>query len=858
MSTAEITRAETRLRAELVSVQGYEIELDVTHGDSEFRSATTIRFDCRTPGSATYVDLLAEPGAIAELTLNGRPLDPAEHFADGRITLPGLSAHNTLRVVATMGYATPGFHRSTDPADGKVYTYTKFEPDHARRVFACFEQPDLKAPFTISVIAPASWTVISTQPTPEPVPVPAAANDADGPVARWDFAPTPRLSSYLMHVTAGEYHVVRSAHTTPRGQHLPLALASRASLAEALEGDAEELFSLTRAGLDYFTALFDTDYPFDKYDQQFVPNYPAGATEHPAAVTIEDDLLFRSRATEAAHEQRAETVLHEMAHMWFGDLVTMQWWDDLWLNESFAEWAGHQSASEATRFTGAWTTFANSRKSWGYSTDLAPGTHPIAAEVNTVSEAMANFDGISYAKGASVLRQLIAHLGEEAFVRGLRSYFAEHSWGNTTLADFLRHLETAAGRPLDAWADSWLRTARPNTLGAEFTLAEDGTFASFAVLQDAQPEHPTLRAHHIGIGLYRRADGRLTRVHRVEAEVDGARTEVPALVGQPQPDLVLLNDGDLGYALIRFDERSKATLLAAVGEFEDSLARAVCMTSAAMLAEQGELPVPEFIRLTAAAIEAETSVSVVQGLRQSADMALLFLAEPRWAQRGRELLADAAMRRAHSAQPGDDLQLAAVQLLAANAVSEPQLAFVRGLYQGTVELPGLDVTQELRWRLLTRLAFAGLAGDAEIDAELAGDRTDLGERAALAARASIEDAAHKEAAWALLTGAESPAPMTTISVGLAFRQSADPELLTPFRERYFAGLRELWDNRLSFAKQASAQLLFPTAEVDRSLQDQLDAFRTQNKDADAALTRTVLELGDLARRAAASRALGAA
>ena len=853
MSVAEITRAETRARAELVSVQRYDIELDVTHGDSVFRSTSTIRFSCTAPGSASYVDLLAGPDGVASITLNGRELDPAKHFADGRISLPSLDASNTLTVVATLGYATPGFHRSTDPVDGRTYTYTKFEPDHARRVYACFEQPDLKAPFAISLVAPAHWAVISTQPTPEPEPV-----GTDGAVARWSFPATPRLSTYLMHVTAGEYHVVRSAHTTPRGQTLPLALACRASLAEHLDAQAAELFALTGAGLDYFTALFAMDFPFAKYDQQFVPHYPAGATEHPAAVTVEDDMLFRSRATDAQHEQRAEMLLHEMAHMWFGDLVTMQWWDDLWLNESFAEWAGHQSTAAVTRFTGAWTTFANDRKSWGYSTDLEPGTHPIAAEVETVSEAMANFDGISYAKGASVLRQLIAHLGEEAFVRGLRTYFAEHAWGNTTLADFLRHLATASGKSLDAWADAWLRTERPNRLAADFTLGADGAFASFAVVQRTGEQEPAPRPHRLAIGLYRREAGRLVRVHRVEADVDGPRTEVPALVGQVQPDLVLVNDDDLTYALLDFDERSWATLVAGIGEFEDSLARAVCMTSATMLATQGTLPMPEFIRLTAAALESETSVAIGQSLRNTARRALLQLADPRWAQRGREVLADAALRMADAAEPGGDLQLDAVRLLAENAVSEPQLALTRGLYQGTVRLPGLEVTQQLRWSLLARLATAGLAGDAEIDAELERDRTDLGERAALAARAGIEDAAHKEAAWALLSGEEHPPPMTIVDVGFAFAQTADPALLAPFRDRYFAGLRTLWDNRLSFSKKATALLLFPSATVDEELLAQVDAFLEENKDADAALVRTLLEARDLARRAAASRSLGAA
>jgi aminopeptidase N len=851
MVVAEITRAETQARAEMLNVHGYEIELDVTGGEDAFRSAVTVRFSCAAPGSATYADLLAAgPEAIESIVLNGRALDPAAHFADGRISLPDLAADNTLTVVASLVYSTPGFHRSTDPADGRVYTYTKFEPDHARRVYACFEQPDLKAPFTISVVAPADWTVISTQPTPEPAPL------GDGN-ARWDFPPTPRLPTYLMHVTAGEYHVIRSTHTTPRGQTLPLALACRRSAAATLEAEAAELLEITTAGLDHFTALFDLDFPFEKYDQQFVPHYPAGATEHPAAVTFDEGFLPRSRPTAAEYEHRAVVILHEMAHQYFGDLTTMRWWDDLWLNESFAEWAGFHAAASATRYTGAWTGFAAGRKSWGYSTDLAPSTHPIAASgVATLSEAMANFDGISYAKGAAVLRQLITHLGEEVFVKGLRSYFAEHAWGNTTLADFLRHLETASGRNLGPWADAWLRTARPNTLAARFTLAEDGTFASFAVEQEAEAAHPTLRPHHIAIGLYEHTDGVLRRVHRVELDVDGPLTPVPELAGRRQPDLVLLNDDDLGYTLIRFDERSLATLLSSIGEFEDSLARSVCLTAAEMLTDKGELPVPEFVRLVAAAIQGETNVGVVQSLRRTVRQKLAFLADPAWSEHGRELLAQAASGLLERAEPGSDLQLAAVQLLAANAVDKEQLALVEGLYQGTKSLPGLARTQELRWSLLARLAATGRADDAAIDAEFARDGSDQGRRSAAAARASIQDPAHKEEAWALLTAQEPPAPMTLAEVGLAFRYTTDPALLAAFRDRYFEVLPAVWENRKSFSKQASAQLLFPLAVVDDALFELVDEFLLRHKDADPALVRSITELRDLAQRTAASRALG--
>jgi len=852
MPVSEITQAETRARAELVGTQGYEIELDISQGISVFHSTTTLRFSCTSPGVSTYVDLLAQSAArIHSITLNGVELAPAEHYADGRITLPALAARNTLRVAATLEYSTPGFHRSTDPVDGKTYTYTKFEPDHARRVFACFEQPDLKAPFTISVIAPADWTVISTQPAPEP-----AAGPRPG-LARWDFAPTPRLSTYLMHVTAGEYHVVRDSHTTPRGQTLPMLLASRASLAESLAAEAEELFATTRSGLDHFTALFDMDFPFAKYDQQFVPHYPAGATEHPAAVTIDDGQLFKSGATAAEYEWRAEAILHEMAHMWFGDLVTMRWWDDLWLNESFAEWAGFQAAATVTRFTDAWTSFAGDRKSWGYTTDLSPGTHPIAANVATVSEAMANFDGISYAKGASVLRQLIAFLGEPAFIAGLRTYFVEHAWGNTTLEDFLRHLSAASGKDLRAWSAAWLRTERPNTLSARFDLGADGTYTSFAIVQESGESQPTPRPHRLAIGLYRRADGRLTRVHRVELNIDGPLTEVPELVGQPQPDLLLLNDDDLTYALIRFDERSWATLTTAIGEFEDSLPRAICLTSAAIMAAQGQLPLPDFIRLAAAAMEAETSVAIVQALRRTTRELLLYLADPTWVPTGQEILAAAAGRMLHAAQPGSDLQLAAATLLAKNAVAKGQLALVEALLGGEeTTIAGLEVGQELRWALLSRLAQHGRAGDAEIDAESVRDPSDQGERSALTARAGIPDAAHKEAAWTYLTGDADFSAQTAAEVGEAFRQTTDLALLAPYRDRYFAELPAAWKRRKSFAKQATAVRLLPTSVIDGELFALLDSFLDQHKDADAALVRSVLEGRDNAVRAATSRAAG--
>jgi aminopeptidase N len=527
MPPAEITLAETAERARLLSVDSYDVSLDLTGGDV-FGSTSVVRFGCAEPGASSYADLIAEN--VRQITLNAADLDPAAVCSGGRIALSGLAARNELRVIADCRYSSTGagLHRTVDSADGKVYLYTNFEPADARRVFANFEQPDLKAEFAFHVTAPAHWTVLSNQPAPEPEPV-TPATPAGEPTAVWHFPPTPRISTYVTVVAAGEYHLVRGSHTTPGGQVIPLGLGCRASLAAHL--DPGEIFQITRQGLDFYTALFEAPYPFAKYDQVFVPEFP-GAMENPGCVTLGEQFLFRSRVTDTMYQVRAEVILHEMAHMWFGDLVTMRWWDDLWLNESFAECCALLASAEATRFTGAWTTFSGGRKNWGYMQDQLPSAHPVAANAPTLTEAAANFDGISYAKGASVLKQLVAYIGRDAFFTGVRAYFAEHSFGNATLADLLRALGHSSGTSLSDWSKAWLETAGPNTLRPEFETGPGGEFTWFAVLQQASERHPVLRPHRIAIGLYNRADGApgpdgepgaLLRTQRVEVDVSGPR-----------------------------------------------------------------------------------------------------------------------------------------------------------------------------------------------------------------------------------------------------------------------------------------------------------------------------------------------
>src|SRR5215469_15670307 len=475
MRIAEITWQETSQRAQLIGVESYDIQLDLTGSAPTFGSVSVIRFSCRRPGAGSFADLIAQ--TVHEITLNGTSLDPATAWAEGRIMLPDLAEHNELRVVADCAYSSEGsgLHRTVDSADGKVYTFTQFEPADARKVYANFEQPDLKAEFTFHIIAPAHWLVLSNEPAPDPEPA------GDG-AAVWHFTATPRMSTYLTAVVAGEYYLIRDSHTTPGGQLIPLGLGCRQSLASHLEPD--DMFTITRQGLDYFTGLFGGAFPYAKYDQVFVADH-IGAMENIGCVTISEQLLFRSRVTDAMYETRAMVILHEMSHQWFGDLVTMRWWGDLWLNESFAEFCATQSSAEATRFTGAWTTFCSGRKVFGYMQDQQPSTHPIAAEVPTLSEAIANFDGISYAKGASVLKQLVAYLVREQFFAGVRRYLAEHGWGNATLADLLAALEATSGRSLAGWSKAWLETAGPNTLRASFTVDERGAFGEFTVLQEA-------------------------------------------------------------------------------------------------------------------------------------------------------------------------------------------------------------------------------------------------------------------------------------------------------------------------------------------------------------------------------------
>ena len=851
MPGTNLTREEAADRARLVSVSSYEVELDLTVGSTSFGSTSVVHFTAE-PGSATFADLVTD-GPIHEITLNGRPLDPAAVFADSRIALDGLEAENVLRVKADCQYSHTGegLHRMVDPVDGGVFLYTQFEVPDARRVFTSFEQPDLKASFQFTVTAPESWELFSNSPTPKPEP-------AENGNAVWRFVPTQPISTYITALVAGDYGVVRKDYTSANGTVIPMAVAARKSLMEHM--DADEIFDITFKGFDYFEANFGQPYPFPKYDQLFVPEYNAGAMENAGCVTFREDYVFRSKVTDAAYERRAETILHELAHMWFGDLVTMEWWNDLWLNESFATYASVRCQADATRWSHAWTTFANSEKTWAYAQDQLPSTHPIVAEIPDLEAVYVNFDGITYAKGASVLKQLVAYVGDEAFFQGLRTYFQRHAWGNTRLSDLLGALEEASGRDLAAWSKAWLETAGPNTLRPEFTLAEDGTYSSFAVLQEAPADYPTLRPHRIAVGLYEKGEAGLARVLRLELDVDGPRTEVPELVGVRQPDVVLLNDDDLSYTKIRFDERSVATLVESIGEFTESLPRALAWVATWDMVRNGELAASAFVEQVLSGAANETEIGVLQSLQGQVKGAIELYADPAKREELAKRWAHFARTQLLAAEPGSDVQLSWARAFAGSALTVGELNLLGGLLEGTEQIEGLAVDTDLRWTLLERLAAMGRASDGTIDAELAKDPTAAGKRQALGCRAAFPTAEAKERAWASMVEDDKLTNEELLAVIGGFSQNEQRELLKPFVPKYFAAVTRLWAERSPHMAQMLISGLYPLRTIEQSVVDAVDAVlaETDENIVPPALRRVLLEERDGTERLLRGQAVDAA
>ena len=836
MPGTNLTRIEAQERAAVVSTQSYEIALDLMTGPETFVADTTVRFT-GTPGASTFIDVIAD--SVQLIDLNGTELDPATAFVDSRIELPNLAAENVLHIVSTQRYMNTGegLHRFVDPADGEVYLYSQFEVPDSRRMYPVFEQPDLKASFQFTVTAPARWQVVSNQPTPEPVAVGERHGEA---LATWEFEPTPVISSYITALIAGPYRVVRSELTSRDGRTIPLGAFCRESLAEFF--DADYIFDKTREGFAFFEEQFDFPYPFDKYDQLFVPEYNMGAMENAGAVTFTEAYVFRSQVTDAMRERRVVTILHELAHMWFGDLVTMRWWNDLWLNESFAEYMSTLGVAEATEWTDCWTTFAASEKSWAYRQDQLPSTHPIVAPIRDLEDVMVNFDGITYAKGASVLKQLVAWVGREPFMRGVHDYFVKHQFSNTELPDLLTELTAQSGRDLTEWSQLWLETAGVNTLRASFTLDAEGAFEEFTIDQTAAADHPTIRPHRIAIGLYSLSDGQLTRTHRIEVDIDGARTELPELNGLAQPDLLLLNDDDLTYAKIRLDERSLETVAAHLGSMPDSLARALVWGTLWDATRDGEMAASRFIDIVLAHVAHEDASTTLRTLLGQLVLSASSYVAPVRREAALHLAADVMWDLARGAAPGSDRQFQFVKTFAGLASTPTQLDSVAALFAGTLTLEGLTLDTDLGWELLFALVAGGLAGEPEIAARQAADLTATGNQAAARARAALPTHAQKQAAWdSVFVDTDKPNAIVR-STAMGFSHVHDRALLEPFIAPFFEALVPVWESRSHAIVEELVDGFYPSSLAGEPLAEATRAWLAANEDAPAALRRMVIEL----------------
>ncbi len=842
MPGVNLTRAEAKARSGLIAVQSYEIDLNLVAGDETFISTTIVNFTCNSPGSSTFIDAVGK--SIISATLNGAPVDVSA-FDGESVHLLSLASSNQLVIAVEGVYSKSGegLHRFVDPADNEVYLYSQHEVADARRTFACFDQPDLKATFAISATVPAHWAVISNNPV--------ESADQTGSNKKWIFTPTPRISTYLTALVAGAYHRVDDIYVGEKT--VPLALYCRKSLAESM--DSDDIFKITKQGFAFYEKEFGLAYPFDKYDQIAVAEFNAGAMENVGCVTFaEDYFVFRSKVTDKNYNWRANVILHEMAHMWFGDLVTMTWWDDLWLNESFAEWASYFTLEQATRFTNSWTVFNAERKNWAYRQDQLSSTHPIVVDMHDLEAVKTNFDGITYAKGASVLQQLVSHVGKDEFIAGLRQYFAKHAWGNTTLNDLLVELEASSGRDLKPWVSTWLQTAGVNTMRAELVVSGD-TYSSISVVQEAPlvpAESKELRPHRMAVGLYDLKEGELIRRTSAELDVSGALTEVKELSGEKLADLVLINDRDLSYGKIRFDERSLATLKDHLGDIKDPLSRALCWSATWDMLRDGELSASNYVPMAIEALAGELDDAVVSMTLAQLDTAVQLFAQSSHREALSEMLANGIEALLDATKPGSDLQLQYARSFASAAKTPTQHARIRAMLEGNLE--GLVIDADLRWHFLGCLAERNLVTTAEIDAELVRDNTANGQRYAAFSRSAFPDAAVKAKAFnsAIHDGLSNHIQIQTIR---GFQRATHRELLTGYVEKYFAIILEVWNTQSYETATNIAQGLFPTYVTTQATLDATEQWLSgTGKDAPNALRRIVSECRDALVRALKAQA----
>jgi aminopeptidase N len=837
-----IKQVEAAERSTLIKVSSYSIDLDLTTGAEHFGVKTVVKFAGLKPGSTTFIDCVANK--VISAKLNGTEFNPK--FDGETIYLPPLAAENILEIehVGIYSNSGEGLHRFVDPADNEVYLYTQFETGDARRMYACFDQPDQKATFKISTITPKHWEVISNYGV-------ESTKDLDGDRKFTQFAESQVISTYVTAIVAGAY---TSVHDEYKGEKtIPLGIYARKSFFKYV--DADKIFEVTKQGFAYFEKTFGLAYPFGKYDQIAVAEYNWGAMENVGCVTFHEDvLIFRSKVTKRNYVSRATTIHHEMAHMWFGDLVTMRWWEDLWLNESFAEWASYQSVSESTQYKHAWTEFNSLRKNWAYRVDQLTTTHPIATEMEDLDAVRTNFDGISYAKGASVLQQLVAHVGRENFIKGLRLYFAKHQYGNTRLQDLIDQLEAASGRDLTPWVSTWLRTAGVNTLRPVLEIAGD-SYKSISIQQEA-PTMPVgskeLRPHRLHVGLFDIKGDKLVRRTSVELDIAGALTEVTEFAGQKLADLVLVNDKDQTYAKLRFDELSITTMKSHLPDLDEPLARGLIWASLWDSCRDGELATSDYITIALNALKSESDISIVAATFIQFETAIWAYTNPAKRDAIRIQVADATAQMLAAAAPGSDHQLQFARAFANNAITPEHFEKIKAMLNGSEN--GLVLDAEQRWYLFLCGVKRGIFGPTEIETESAKDKTAHGKQYTAYAYAALPN---KEAKAKAFTSVTTDNLSNTIHAYKArgFNENIHNEILTEFVDDYFDVLLKVWETKGFEIAESTATLLFPAWVIgDDTVQKAQHWLDVTGKDASHALRRTVTEGRDAMSRAIKARA----
>ncbi len=839
-----ISRSEAQERSAHIALASYEVRLDLTQGNETFLSKSMAKFSCNKPGYSTFIDAVGKK--IISATLNGLPVDISNY--DGEtIYLNNLAAENeiAIEIEALYSKSGEGLQLSIDTADNEVYLYSQGETAYTRRMFPCFDQPDLKATYTLSAIVPAHWEVITNNPVKNKLDLDSGGTSGSGKV-QWNFTTTPRISTYLMALIAGPYSHV---HDTYHGKKsVPLGIYCRKSLAISL--DPEDIFLITKQGFEYFEKVFGLAYPFEKYDQIAVLDFNWGAMENPGCVTfLESLLVFRSKVTERMYNARANTILHEMAHMWFGDFVTMSWWDDLWLNESFAEWSSYLALVEGTRFKNSWAGFNSERKNWAYRQDQLTSTHPIVADMVDIEAVNANFDGITYAKGASVLQQLVAHVGRDNFIKGLQKYFTKHAWKNATLQDLIFELEATSGRDLTPWVSTWLQTAGVNTLRPVLEI-KDGHYKSVAIAQEA-PLIPIgskeLRPHRMAVALYDLRGGSLTLRRSVEIDLTGSLTHIKELDGEVVADLLLINDRDLTYAKIRFDDHSIATLKKHLGKVDDGLARVLCWSAAWDMLRDAEISATEFAEIALAGLPSETNITVVTALAMQFLTVIELYAAPKNRDHLREKIATEIEKLLNAASPSSDHQLQFARTFATLAQTPAQGARIASLLNS--ELAGLKVDADLRWHFLTTLVERGLATEEDIDGEYKRDKTVTGELARELCISALPNASAKAVAWDKATMQEITNSKRVAAIQ-GFARPRHRELVSAYIDKYFDLLLSTWGAKSFEVASKIVTGLYPAYIVSAETLDKTNKWlNTTGKDAPASLRRLVSEARDSMERA---------